>query len=57
MYRNCFPAGAAPHDEVIATASNFLVAAAAYDTSVALWPNERIDLRQGTRVIRKSKEQ
>jgi hypothetical protein len=57
MYRNRFPAGAAPHDGVIATASNFLVAAAAYDTSVALWPNERIDLRQGTRVIRKSKEQ
>ena len=42
------------HDEVIATATNFLVASAAYDTAVSLWPTERIELRQGARIIHKS---
>jgi hypothetical protein len=43
-------------DEVVATASNFIVASAAYDTSISLWPKEAIELRQGARVIRASKE-
>jgi hypothetical protein len=42
------------HDEVIATATNFIVASAAYDTAVSLWPKERIELRQGARIIHKS---
>jgi hypothetical protein len=33
---------------VIATATNFIVASAAFDTAVSLWPNERVELRQGT---------
>jgi hypothetical protein len=42
------------HDEVIATATNFIVASAAFDTAVSLWPREHIQLRQGARVIHKS---
>jgi hypothetical protein len=42
------------HDEVIATATNFIVASAAFDTAVSLWPKERIQLRQGARIIHKS---
>jgi hypothetical protein len=45
------------HDEVIATATNFIVASAAFDTAVSLWPRERIQLRQGARVIHKSEGQ
>jgi hypothetical protein len=36
--------------EVLARAGNFLVARAAFDTSVSLWPNAEIELRQGARV-------
>jgi hypothetical protein len=42
--------------EVIARASNFIVARAAFDTSVSLWPSAELELRQGARVINKSKE-
>jgi hypothetical protein len=42
--------------EVLARAGNFMVARAAYDTSVSLWPVAEIELRQGARVILKSKE-
>jgi hypothetical protein len=41
---------------VLARAGNFLVALAAFDTSVSLWPNAEIELRQGTRVIHSSKQ-
>jgi hypothetical protein len=41
--------------EVLARASNLMVARAAYDTSVSLWPVAEIELRQGARVILKSK--
>jgi hypothetical protein len=43
-------------DEVLARAGNFLVARAAFDTSVSLWPIGEIELRQGERVILKSKQ-
>jgi hypothetical protein len=43
-------------DEVIATAGNFIVASAAFDTSVSLWPNEEIEMRQGARVIQTSRK-
>jgi hypothetical protein len=46
----------ANHDDLIATAGNFQVARAAYDTAVSLWPNVLIELRQGARIILKSKE-
>jgi hypothetical protein len=42
-------------DDVLATASNFIVASAAFDTSVSLWPKEQIEFRQGARVIHASK--
>ena len=42
--------------EVLARAGNFLVAQAAFDTSVSLWPNAEIELRQGARVIHSSKQ-
>jgi hypothetical protein len=42
--------------EVLARAGNFLVARAAFDTSVSLWPNAQIELRQGARVIHKSSD-
>jgi hypothetical protein len=39
-------------DEVIAATSNFLVARAAFDTCVSLWPAEAVELRQGARIIK-----
>ena len=42
--------------EVLARAGNFIVARAAFDTSVSLWPNAEIELRQGARVIHSSKQ-
>ena len=42
-------------DDVLATASNFIVASAAFDTSVSLWLKEQIEFRQGARVIHASK--
>jgi hypothetical protein len=42
--------------EVLARAGNFMVARAAFDTSVSLWPVAVIELRQGARVILKSNE-
>jgi hypothetical protein len=41
--------------EVLARASNFQIARAAFDTSVSLWPTAEIELRQGARVIYASK--
>jgi hypothetical protein len=46
----------ANHDDLVATAGNFRVARAAYDTAVSLWPKVLIELRQGTRVVLKSGE-
>jgi hypothetical protein len=34
-------------DELVATAANLLIARAAYDTAVLLWPKSWIELRQG----------
>lgn len=42
--------------EVLARAGNFMVARAAFDTSVSLWPTAEIELRQGARVIHSSKQ-
>ena len=41
--------------EVLARAGNLMVARAAFDTSVSLWPVAEIELRQGARIILKSK--
>jgi hypothetical protein len=42
--------------EVLARAGNFMVARAAFDTSVSLWPTAEIELRQAARVIHSSKQ-
>jgi hypothetical protein len=44
------------YDEVIALAANQLVGRAAYETAVRMYPRERIEMRQGARIIEKSKE-
>jgi hypothetical protein len=46
----------ANQDDLIATAGNFQVARAAFDTAVSLWPKALIELRQLTRVVLKSGE-
>jgi hypothetical protein len=38
-------------DRLVATADDFTVARAAFDTAVALWPAASIELRQKARVI------
>ena len=44
------------YDEVIALAANQLVGRAAYETAARMYPRERIEMRQGARIIEKSKE-
>jgi hypothetical protein len=43
------------HDEVIARAANLLVGRAAYETAARLYPKDRIDYRDGARIIARSK--
>jgi len=43
-------------DRMIAAADNLVVARAAYDTAVALWPQVAIELRQKARVIVNSRD-
>jgi hypothetical protein len=45
------------HDEVIARAINLLVGQAAYETARRLYPNERVDYRDGGRIIARSEPQ
>jgi hypothetical protein len=42
-------------DRLIATATNVLVARAAYEAAVQLYPGQNITLRQGARVIAETK--
>jgi hypothetical protein len=37
-------------DDLVATAANFLIARAAYDTAVSLWPKSWIELCQVARL-------
>ena len=46
----------APRDEVIARVSNFEVCKAAFEKALFVWPTEHVEMRQGTRIISKSKE-
>jgi hypothetical protein len=41
-------------DDVLARLGNFLIARAAFDTPMSLWPIAQIELRQRARVILKS---
>jgi hypothetical protein len=42
------------HDEVVARATNLLIGRAAYETARRLYENERVDFRDGARIIAKS---
>jgi hypothetical protein len=43
-------------DQLVATADNFVVARAAFDTAMATWPGVLIEWRQKARVILSSKK-
>ena len=45
-----------PHDEVVARSSNFLICKAAFEKALFVWPTEHLEMRQGARIILKSKE-
>jgi hypothetical protein len=42
------------HDEIVARASNLIVGRAAYETARRLYTNERVDYRDGARIIARS---
>ena len=44
------------HDEVIIRGSNYEICKAAFDKALFVYPREHLELRQGARVICKSKE-
>ena len=43
------------HDETLARCTNLPIAQAAYGTAARMYPDELIELRQGARVIEKSR--
>jgi hypothetical protein len=47
------------HDssDIVARAANLLIGQAAYETARRMFPTERVDLRDGTRVIARSEPQ
>jgi hypothetical protein len=44
------------HDEVVLRSSNFMICKAAFEKAVFVWPNEHLQMREGARVILRSKE-
>jgi hypothetical protein len=42
------------HEEIVARTNNLLVGRAAFETARRLYPNERVDYRDGTRIIARS---
>jgi hypothetical protein len=44
------------HQEVLAQIDNFAICKAAYEKALFVYPNEHLELRNGARVILKSKE-
>jgi hypothetical protein len=42
------------HDEIVARACNLIIGRAAFETARRLYPNERVDYRDGARVIARS---
>jgi hypothetical protein len=42
------------HDEVVARAANLIIGRAAYETARSLFPDDRIDYRDGARIIARS---
>jgi hypothetical protein len=45
-----------PRDEVIARAENFLICKAAFEKALFVYPDAHLEVRQGARIILKSKE-
>jgi hypothetical protein len=44
-------------DEVIARVENFLICKAAFEKALFVYPNDHLEIRQGARIILKSKEE
>ena len=44
------------HDELLACAATLPIALAAYGAAVRMYPDEVIELRQGARVVERSRE-
>jgi hypothetical protein len=44
-------------DEVIARVENLLICEAAFNKALFVYPNDHLEMRQGARIILKSKEQ
>jgi hypothetical protein len=44
-------------DELIARVGNLVVCRAAYEKALFVWPTEHIEMRQGARIILKSREE
>jgi hypothetical protein len=44
-------------DEVIVRSSNFLICKAAFERALFVYPNEHLEMRQGARIILKSREE
>jgi hypothetical protein len=44
------------HQEVIARVDNFAICKAAFEKAVFVYPNEHLEMRNGARIILKSKE-
>jgi hypothetical protein len=44
-------------DELLARISNFEICKAAFEKAIFVYPNDHLEMRQGARVILKSKEQ
>ena len=45
-----------PRDEVIARVENFLICKAAFEKALFVYPDAHLEMRQGARIILKSKE-
>jgi hypothetical protein len=43
-------------DEVIVRSSNFLICKAAFEKALFVYPNDHLEMRQGARILLKSKE-
>jgi hypothetical protein len=43
-------------DELVARVDNFEVCKAAFEKALFVWPTEHLEMRQGARIILKSKE-
>jgi hypothetical protein len=45
------------HDEVVLQSSNFQICEAAFQKALFVWPTEHLQMRQGARIVLKSKEE